>query len=104
MLLSCENRVFHLAARSAPLMRGLKLGDRGGSVGSRLSSRAVCPANEGIETAQERFRAALQLSSSRAVCPANEGIETFLVQSECCVKSCLGAARSAPLMRGLKQG
>ena len=106
-------------------MRGLKLGSAPAS--ARLpQGRAVCPANEGIET-----RASLQLRSSfspyvarsaplmrglklqeigqiiaviptgRAVCPANEGIET-------CCTGCLAGngtlvvARSAPLMRGLK--
>ena len=62
--------------------------------------RAVCPANEGIETAEHPAHPTHQ-PPRRAVCPANEGIETHgnirvdVVHIE-------RVARSAPLMRGLK--
>ena len=63
--------------------------------------RAVCPANEGIETSLW-LRSQLSTSrSSRAVCPANEGIETDR-QRTVFVLAGDFAARSAPLMRGLK--
>ena len=88
------------AARSAPLMRGLKLGIIQQLLGNVAKRRAVCPANEGIETQCDHFRNPLlgpaarsaplmrglklgcfkaQTSGdqSRAVCPANEGIETW---------------------------
>ena len=39
-------------ARSAPLMRGLKPQKSSSSESESMISRAVCPANEGIETGQ----------------------------------------------------
>ena len=87
-------------------------------------SRAVCPANEGIETLRRQaavvrpgvarsaplmrglkrepwLESGFMFSRSRAVCPANEGIETLRRQAAVVRPGAL-AARSAPLMRGLK--
>ena len=64
------------AARSAPLMRGLKLiGLPDISRVGFCKRRAVCPANEGIET-DAAATVAFVTAIRRAVCPANEGIET----------------------------
>ena len=70
-----STKTLQKAARSAPLMRGLKLGSQSGSWARIRSCRAVCPANEGIETGSTR------------------DLVSFPV---------FRAARSAPLMRGLK--
>ena len=68
---------------------------------SLLRCRAVCPANEGIETRRRLLFRRSPDCIRRAVCPANEGIETsvrqFADQPDLRV-----VARSAPLMRGLK--
>ena len=114
------------AARSAPLMRGLKRrpDDRilagflcravcpanegietllGDLCSCRLCGcRAVCPANEGIETALLLYADMLTEILGRAVCPANEGIETWL-ETSLPTETQSAAARSAPLMRGLKR-
>ena len=113
------------AARSAPLMRGLKRrpDDR---ILAGFLCRAVCPANEGIETLLGDL-CSCRLCGCRAVCPANEGIETALLLYADMLTEILGravcpanegietpkkrarreretnAARSAPLMRGLKR-
>ena len=68
-------RMLKLAARSAPLMRGLKR-ERGHPIKMFVTqSRAVCPANEGIETIPTCGTRGRR-NPCRAVCPANEGIET----------------------------
>ena len=64
------------AARSAPLMRGLKPMVRNVFSCGCHDGRAVCPANEGIETQRFATRGA-EIGIGRAVCPANEGIETL---------------------------
>ena len=68
---------------------------------SSSSGRAVCPANEGIETrVLQPFRSVS--GPCRAVCPANEGIETQHEKAR--ENNCdRVVARSAPLMRGLKR-
>ena len=60
-------------------MRGLKPADREYGTVARLRRRAVCPANEGIETCRIRILLSA-LPFCRAVCPANEGIETSMRQ------------------------
>ena len=64
------------AARSAPLMRGLKHRGDQATHQRRRCRRAVCPANEGIETLPGPALHWLP-GFGRAVCPANEGIETL---------------------------
>ena len=115
------------AARSAPLMRGLKQNKPGDNLGRLALGRAVCPANEGIETGATPQDAHTPFYLCRAVCPANEGIETCAYRGNsqfrytCCRAVCPAnegietrvpsrsmlafgyAARSAPLMRGLKR-
>ena len=58
-------------------MRGLKHAGRAGGSRSRGRGRAVCPANEGIETECVGYDV-IDGEYRRAVCPANEGIETQL--------------------------
>ena len=93
----------HSAARSAPLMRGLKPGIQEGRVGHEVIAARSAPLMRGLKPGQAWLRCAWLLHC-RAVCPANEGIETLRL----CLNGGGGhgglAARSAPLMRGLKHG
>ena len=74
---SIEAAASRRAARSASLMRGLKRKGISRAKGVRPEGRAVCPANEGIETRQSRA-AWIPAFPRRAVCPANEEIETAI--------------------------
>ena len=65
--------------------------------------RAVCPANEGIETIGQTSGRYVWQQPGRAVCPANEGIETWRFLSTPIMLEGFLVARSAPLMRGLKR-
>ena len=87
-------------ARSAPLMRGLKLvASLGRNKSTGREGRAVCPANEGIETQGSKLddhRAKIVARSAplmRGLKPLGRGRDRG---------SALSVARSAPLMRGLK--
>ena len=91
-----------VVARSAPLMRGLKpLQPRGWP---RCALRCVArsaPLMRGLKPCCG-IVSGFPSNTGRAVCPANEGIET-LFQVGFVLHEELHVARSAPLMRGLKQ-
>ena len=62
--------------------------------GETFLGRAVCPANEGIETGGDSPFIRAASSRRRAVCPANEGIETF-DQRILCIRD-TGESRGLP--------
>ena len=97
------NTIF-LVARSAPLMRGLKLGVGFDHITDYLFVARSAPLMRGLKRSRltwlRRRRSLLRVC--RAVCPANEGIETTSPPS-LMLSVIKNVARSAPLMRGLKQ-
>ena len=89
-------------ARSAPLMRGLKRQLLRSPDGRRSESVArSAPLMRGLKLSEARRNGLGFDDLSRAVCPANEGIETQIAARRQLAER-LDVARSAPLMRGLK--
>ena len=88
-------------ARSAPLMRGLKLDFDVVLAVADMPGRAIRPAYEGIETVSCN-RSTDLYNPGRAIRPAYEGIETSPLSSLPPRRPKSQVARSAPLMRGLK--
>ena len=81
-------------------MRGLKQHVIRCSCEGHCTSRAVCPANEGIETKDGDFVMRRMLKLAARSAPLMRGLKLYRHAALGVVE--IHAARSAPLMRGLK--
>ena len=89
-------------ARSAPLMRGLKLDEVNYPTSLPVYPARSAPLMRGLKHECLAKIHDVDQRHSRAVCPAYEGIETRNALDRIALQRGNSVARSAPLMRGLK--